>query len=105
MTHSHLFSQLNPAMKALASLAHNPIFIFVTGMGLTVGPILGIMFIHRKKNPMDLTKKEFTVEEFEANFDELFERVENGETFTIMNGPSRCLIMPIDQLPGDFYAK
>ena len=37
-------------MKALASLAHNPIFIFVTGMGLTVGPILGIMFIHRKKS-------------------------------------------------------
>jgi len=54
---------------------------------------------------MDPTKKVFTVEEFEANFDELFERVENGETFTIMNGPSRCLIMPIDQLPGDFYSK
>lgn len=54
---------------------------------------------------MDTDKKEFTVKEFEANFDELFERVENGETFTIMNGPSRCLIMPIDRLPGDFYAK
>ena len=39
---------------------------------------------------MEPTKKEFTVEEFEANFDALFERVENGETFTIINGPSRC---------------
>ena len=37
-------------MKALASLAPNPIFIFVAGMGLTVGPILGIMYIHRKKS-------------------------------------------------------
>ena len=54
---------------------------------------------------MKSTKKEFTVEEFEADFDALFERVENGETFTITNGPSRCLIMPIDQLPGTFYAK
>ena len=54
---------------------------------------------------MNPNKKEFTVEEFEANFNELFERVENGETFTINNGPHRCLIMPIDQLPGDFYAK
>jgi len=54
---------------------------------------------------MELTKKEFTVEEFEADFDALFERVENGETFTITNGPTRCLIMPIDQLPGNFYAQ
>lgn len=50
MIHSHLFSQLNPAMKALASLTPNPIFIFVAGMGLTVGPVLGIMYIHRKKS-------------------------------------------------------
>ena len=53
---------------------------------------------------MDLNKKEFTVEEFQKNFDPLFERVENGETFTIIDGPNRVLIMPIDQLPGDFYA-
>ena len=44
-------------------------------------------------------KKEFTVEEFQANFDSLFQRVENGETFTIFNGKHRCLIMPIDQMP------
>tara|TARA_X000000950_G_C13698868_1_gene571302 strand:+ start:685 stop:852 length:168 start_codon:yes stop_codon:yes gene_type:complete len=54
---------------------------------------------------MKPTKKEFTVQEFQDNFDTLFERVENGETFTIINGPSRCLIMPIDQLPGTFYAE
>lgn len=53
---------------------------------------------------MDLTKKEFTAEEFQANFDELFERVEKGETFTILHGPTRVLIMPISQLPVDFYA-
>ena len=54
---------------------------------------------------MDANKKEFTVEEFQEDFDPLFERVENGETFTIIDGPNRVLIMPIDQLPGDFYAK
>ena len=54
---------------------------------------------------MELTKKEFTVEEFQEDFDALFERVQRGETFTITNGPSRCLIMPIDQLPNTFYAK
>ena len=53
---------------------------------------------------MDPNKKEFTVEEFQEDFDPLFERVENGETFTIIDGPNRVLIMPIDQLPGDFYS-
>ena len=44
-------------------------------------------------------KKEFSVEEFQADFDNLFARVEAGETFIIYDGPSRFLIMPIDQLP------
>jgi len=79
--------------------------MFFAGKGLTIGPILGIIYIYIDQSPMDLTRKEFTVEEFEANFDALFERVENGETFTITNGPTRCLIMPIDQLPGDFYTR
>ena len=52
---------------------------------------------------MTQVQKEFTVEQFQENFDSLFKRVENGETFTINNGPHRCLIMPIDQLPNDFY--
>jgi hypothetical protein len=48
-------------------------------------------------------QKEFTIEEFEKNFDSLFKRVENGETLTINNGPHRFLIMPISQLPDGFY--
>ena len=48
---------------------------------------------------MSEIKKEFTVEEFQSDFDNLFARVEKGETFTIIDGPTRCLIMPIDQLP------
>lgn len=44
-------------------------------------------------------RKDFSVEEFQKNFDELFSRVEAGETFTVYDGPNRVLIMPIDQLP------
>ena len=42
-------------------------------------------------------RTEFAVDEFEDNFDELFARVENGETLTILH-PDRTestLIMPI----------
>lgn len=49
-------------------------------------------------------KKEFTVEEFQNDFDELFARVEAGETFIIIDGPNRALIMPIDQLPHQWRA-
>ena len=46
------------------------------------------------------SRSEFAIEEFEDNFDELFARVEGGETLTILhtNGqkvlmvPSKCLI-------------
>ena len=46
------------------------------------------------------SRNEFAIEEFENNFDELFARVEDGETLTILhtNGqkvlmvPSKCLI-------------
>ena len=45
-------------------------------------------------------RTEFAVEEFEDNFDELFERVENGETLTIVHSDGkRVLMMPADQLP------
>lgn len=44
--------------------------------------------------------EEYTVEEFENNFDELFERVENGETFAIVHPDGhKVFIMPADQLP------
>lgn len=45
--------------------------------------------------------EEYTVEEFENNFDELFERVENGESFVIVR-PSdgqKVLILPAAQFP------
>ena len=43
--------------------------------------------------------EEYTVEEFENNFDELFERVEGGETFAILHPDGqKVLIMPADQL-------
>lgn len=44
-------------------------------------------------------QKEFSVKEFQDNFDALMSRVESGETFTIYDGPNRVLIMPIDQFP------
>ena len=41
---------IHPVLKSLASLIPNLIFIFFAGMGLTIGPILGIMYIHRPKH-------------------------------------------------------
>lgn len=41
-------------------------------------------------------RTEFAVEEFQDNFDELFKRVENGETLTIIHEDGKqVLIMPI----------
>ena len=43
-------------------------------------------------------QKELTVEEWEANFDEVFEAVENGETFIIHDEKGRAFyLMPYDQ--------
>ena len=40
----------------------------------------------------------FTVEEWEENFDELFERVENGETIGIVNKDgSSAVMMPASE--------
>ena len=38
--------------------------------------------------------KSFTVEEFEESFDELFSRVENGETFIITSESGNVVILP-----------
>lgn len=47
-----------------------------------------------------MIRTEFPVQEFEDNFYELFERVENGETLTIIHTDGKkVLIMPVDQLP------
>ena len=45
---------------------------------------------------MDL--ESFTVEEFQEQFDELFERVENGESFLILHPDGHnVVITPLDQ--------
>jgi len=42
--------------------------------------------------------QEVTVEEWEANFDEIFEKVEQGETFIIRSEDGKsCYLMPIDK--------
>lgn len=47
-----------------------------------------------------MVRTEFPVQEFEDNFYELFERVENGETLTIIHTDGKkVLMMPVDQLP------
>jgi hypothetical protein len=38
--------------------------------------------------------EEFTVEEFQADFDNLFKRVEEGETFIILHEGERFVMAP-----------
>ena len=38
--------------------------------------------------------KKFTVEEFQADFDNLIQRVENGESFVITDGEKSAVIVP-----------
>ena len=39
----------------------------------------------------------FTVEEFQENFDNLMERVENGESFIIRDGNNSAVIVPYNE--------
>jgi prevent-host-death family protein len=39
----------------------------------------------------------FTIEEFQANFDNLIERVENGESFIIRDGENSAVIVPYNE--------
>jgi antitoxin (DNA-binding transcriptional repressor) of toxin-antitoxin stability system len=39
----------------------------------------------------------FTVEEFQADFDTLMERVENGESFIIRDGDNSAVIVPYNE--------
>ena len=39
----------------------------------------------------------FTVEEFQADFDNLMSRVENGESFIIQDGENRAVIVPYNE--------
>jgi len=43
----------------------------------------------------DLQK--FTVEEFQADFDNLIQRVENGESFIITDGERNAVIVPYNE--------
>jgi len=46
-------------------------------------------------------RTEFTVEEFERHFDEFFDRVENGETLTILHESGRnVMVTPLIDLKG-----
>jgi hypothetical protein len=40
----------------------------------------------------------FTVEEFQSDFDNLMERVENGETFIIQHEDKKVLIVPYNEV-------
>ena len=39
----------------------------------------------------------FTVEEFQSNFDNLMQRVENGECFIVKDGKRKCIIVPFNE--------
>ena len=41
--------------------------------------------------------QKFTVEEFQADFDTLIERVENGESFIITDGARNAVIVPYNE--------
>jgi antitoxin (DNA-binding transcriptional repressor) of toxin-antitoxin stability system len=42
--------------------------------------------------------QKFTVEEFQKDFDTLIERVENGESFIIMDGKINAVIVPYNEV-------
>ena len=41
--------------------------------------------------------KKFTLEEFQADFDNLLERVENGESFIVTDDEKEVVIMPANE--------
>jgi len=57
--------------------------------------------INREEKAARAAKTEFAIDEFEDNFDELFARVEGGETLTIVHpdGFKVCMV-PIEQWTG-----
>jgi hypothetical protein len=42
--------------------------------------------------------QEFTIEEFQNDFDNLIERVENGETFIIRSETGKVIILPYNEI-------
>lgn len=47
--------------------------------------------------------QKFTVEQFQENFDTLFSRVENGESFIIEDGDKRVMIVPHNTIKDDLH--
>jgi len=41
--------------------------------------------------------QKFTIEEFQADFDTLIERVENGESFIITDGNRKVVVVPYNE--------
>ena len=61
--------------------------------------ILSFRLIKRfmKMHPELDNLQSFTIEEFQANFDNLIERVENGESFIIRDGENSAVIVPYNE--------
>ena len=54
---------------------------------------------HIMKMDKDLNELEsFTVEEFQADFDALLDRVERGESFVIKNENGNCVMIPYNEV-------
>ena len=62
---------------------------------IPVTPIIKLNFMKMYPELSDLQK--FTVEEFQADFDNLIERVENGESFIITDGGRSAVIVPYNE--------
>ena len=50
-----------------------------------------------KMHPELLDLQKFTVEEFQSDFDNLIQRVENGESFIITDGGRNVVIVPYNE--------
>lgn len=48
--------------------------------------------------------QKFTVEEFQNNFDSLFSRVENGESFIITSDHGDAVICPYNEIPDEYIS-
>lgn len=50
------------------------------------------------------TLQKFTVEEFQSDFDSLFARVENGESFIITSEYGDAVICPYNEIPEEYVS-
>lgn len=61
-------------------------------------PLIPIIKLHFMKMYPELSElQKFTVEEFQADFDNLIERVEKGESFIITDGERNAVIVPYNE--------